>query len=417
MSIFSRDWWGAAISGGWKTHGPSQILGPGAFDSGANEAEYPPVSATSAMSLSAVRSCVELRAEIAGSLPCRVRDKDKNVLEDHPLNAVVNVSPNFDMTPAEFFSLSTAHVDMKGNSVSIIERIGKKVVALNPVDADNCQYEYNKAGTRKTWKIGQDMHDDEDILHFRGFSMSRDWAPSRIDIGRQIIAAQLAANTSAMRAFKQGLKVGGFLLNERAGGDWTQPELEEIGKRLSFFSRAENSGKYMALLKGMKPVAGTEFSVKPSEAQLLESRYFGIEEICRLFGVPPQLIGHSNKASSWASSIENINLFFLMYSLQPTLIRMEQRMNKRLLTPGEVAQGIRVKFNIRSLLRADMKTQNLMFASALQNGYHNQDEVRDLLDMPPIPNGEGQEYRVQLNMANAETGGDDPKPKKDDGED
>lgn len=407
MSIFSRNWFGELISGGWKTHGPSQIIGPGAFDSGANEAEYQAVTATTAMNLSAVRACVELRSEIVGSLPCRVRDANKNVLHDHPLNAIVNVSPNYDMTTSEFFSLANAHVDLKGNSVNIIERIGKKVVALNPVDADNCQYEYNKAGSRKTWKIGQDTFPDEDILHFRGFSLSRDWAPSRIDIGRQIIAAQLTANTSALRAFKQGLKVGGFMANDGTR-DFTQPELDAIGTRLAYFSRPENAGKWMTLLKGMKPIAGTEFSVKPSDAQLLESRYFGIEEICRLFGVPPQLIGHSNKASSWASSIENINLFFLMYSLQPTLIRMEQRMNKRLLTPGEVAQGIRIKFNIRSLLRADMKTQTAMFASALQNGYHNQDEVRDLLDMPPIPDGKGQEYRVQLNMANA-----DPTANKD----
>src|SRR5690606_19569285 len=142
------------------------------------------------------------------------------------------------------------------------------------------------------------------------------------------------ANKSAMLAFKQGLKVGGFMVNE-SNRDWTTEELKASSDRIAHFSRPENQSKWMHLLRGQKPVAGAEFAVKPAEAQLLESRYFGIEEICRLFNVPPPLIGHTSKASSWASSIENLNLHFLVYSLQPTLIRCEQRVEKKLLTPYE----------------------------------------------------------------------------------
>jgi HK97 family phage portal protein len=161
----------------------------------------------------------------------------------------------------------------------------------------------------------------------------------------------------------------------------------------------------------MKPIAGTEFSVKPAEAQLLESRYFGIEEICRLFNVPPPLIGHTNKASSWASSLENLNLHFLIYSMQPTLVRNEQRIEKKLLTPYDIAEGVQAKYSMQGLLRGDTKTRQAFYATGLQNGYLCQDEVRDFEDLPPIPNGEGQEFRVQLNMAGAEAAGDaDDKP-------
>lgn len=391
------------LVGGWKTYGPGQLAGPGAFDTPSDGEES--VNADSAMKLSAVHACIKLRAEIRGSLPLQIRDKDKNILRDHPLAAIFSVSPNIDQTPAEFWSQQSALVDMKGNAISVIERTAKKVVALTPVDPDDCEFKFNRSGTRKTWKINGDEISDDNVLHLRGFSFDKHWGRSQLDLGRQIIQAQLAANQSALRAFRQGLKVGGFFRNTGTR-DYTTDELTQITNRLAHHSKPENVSKWMMLLRGMEPIAGTEFSIKPMETQLLESRYFGIEEICRLLSVPPQLIGHTSKASSWASSIENINLFFLMYALNPALIRDEQRILKKLMSPEDAALGVRAKFNIRGLLRADMKTQTLMFASALQNGYYNQDEVRNFLDEPPLPDGEGQVYRVQLNMS----GSADPPP-------
>lgn len=403
-----------SLRGGWRTWGPDALPGSGAFDSGETGSLYDSVTADSAMKLSAVWSCMNIRAETVGTMPLHLRDGNKKILKTHPLYNVLHRSPNADMTAADYWSLATAHIDMYGNFVSIIERgAQKKVVALTPVDFSKCQIETNKSGWRKRWKIDQEWHSDDDILHLRGFGMDGEWGAPRLNIGRQILAAQINANRSAMLAFKQGLKVGGFFLNE-GKSDFTTEQLTAFADRLNFFGRSENTGKWMTLLRGMKPVAGTEFSVKPAEAQLLESRYFGIEEICRLFNVPPPLIGHTNKASSWASSIENLNLHFLIYSLQPTLVRTEQGIEKKLLTPYDVAAGVQAKFSMQGLLRGDTKTRQAFYASGLQNGYLNQDEVRDFEDLPPIPNGEGQEFRVQLNMAGAEASAsdDDEKPQK-----
>lgn len=147
----------------------------------------------------------------------------------------------------------------------------------------------------------------------------------------------------------------------------------------------------------MTPVAGADFRIKPSDAELLQSRYFGIEEICRLFGVPPQLIFHTDKSSSWASSAEQINLQYLMYSLQSTLVRMEKRMERQLLTAEDRARGLQIKFSIQGLLRADLKTRQAFYASALQNGYYSRNEVRDLEDRGGIPGGD--EYTIQTNLA------------------
>lgn len=409
MSIFQQLY--GSLRGGWKTHGPNAIEGPGAFDSGNDLSVYDSVSAESALRLAAVWSCMNIRAETIGAMPLHLRDGNKQPLLRHPLYNILHRSPNADMTAAEYWSLAVAHIDMHGNFVSIIERgVGKKVVALTPVDSRTCSIEYNKSGMRKRWKIGNDYENDDNVLHLRGFTMNSEWGDPRLDVGRQILAAQLQANRSAQLAFKQGLKVGGFFLNE-GKADYTTEQLTAFSKRLNFFGQTENTGKWMTLLRGMKPVAGTEFSVKPAEAQLLESRYFGIEEICRLFNVPPPLIGHTSKASSWASSLENLNLHFLIYSLQPTLVRCEQSIEKKLLTPYDLAAGVQAKFSMQGLLRGDMKTRQAYYASGLQNGYLSQNEVRDFEDQPGI-GPEGDVYRVQLNMAGAGAE-DDPKPKKD----
>jgi HK97 family phage portal protein len=400
MSIWRQIY--GTLKGGWKTYGPNAISGPGAFDT--PDDTFSEVNAETAIKLSAVWSCMNLRAETIGALPLNIRDKQKRVLTEHPLYRVLHTSPNADMTAPEYWSLQTAHIDLFGNGVSVIERgLQKKVVALTPADPCNSSFEYNKSGTRKTWTIGQDKFDDEDILHLRGFSMNGGWGAPRLEIGRQILAAQLTANKSAQMAFKQGLKVGGFFMNE-GKRDLTTEELKAFGARLDTFGKSENAGKWMTLLRGLKPLAGTEFSVKPADAQLLESRYFGIEEICRLFNIPPPLIGHTSKASSWASSIENLNLFFLIYSLQPSVVRIESRIEKKLLSPSDIAAGVQAKFSMQGLLRGDSKARQSYYASGLQNGYLSQNDVLDLEDRPGI-GSEGDIYRVQLNMQQADKTG------------
>lgn len=358
-----------------------------------------PITAEQAMRLSAVWSAMNIRAETGGTLPFNLRGPDKKPLHNHPLDFVLRRRVNAVQIPTDFFSQMIAHMDMHGNAVSIIDRNSAgNIVGLLPQDPDQCGFETNKSGTRRKWTIdGQDVN-DRDVLHVPSFSMKGGWGVPRLDIGRQILKAQTDANQSAMTAFQNGLKVGGFFKVDK---NPTGQQLSDFGQRMTTFARTENSGKWMTLLAGMEPVAGEQFRIKPQDAQLLESRYFGIEEICRLFNVPPPLIGHTSKASSWASSIENLNLFFLLYSLQPTLIRIEKHMEVKLLTVAELADGLQFKFSMQGLLRGDSKARNAEYTSGLQNGRLSVNEVRDMEDLPGI-GPEGDVYRVQLNMANAE---------------
>lgn len=398
MSIWTR------IKGGWKTYGPNAIAGAGGFDSG-SDPTYSAVTADQAIKLSAVSACLNLRSETIGSLPVHLRDSKKNVITDHPTYDVIHNSPNALMTAPEYWSLCTAHVDLHGNAISIVERRNDgSVISLEPMDPTKCYAAQKKSGR---WVYNCDGNDipAENILHLKGFSLDGGWGLSRLEIGNNILSSQLTANDSATRAFKQGLKVGGFF---EVAQNLDKPQQVEFKKILDNYGLPENEGKWMTLLKGMKPIGGAEFRIKPAEAELLASRYYGIEEICRLMCVPPQLIGHTDKASSWASSLEQINLFFLMYSVMPTIVRKESRISKTLLSVSDRAKGIVPKFNIQGLLRSDMKTQALVFASALQNGYYNRNEVRDLLERGEVEGGDT--YTVQLNMADAAALGASPAP-------
>ena len=398
MSIWTR------IKGGWKTWGPNAIIGDGAFASDSSQL-YDSVTADMAMRLSAVWGCQHLRAETVGSLPLHMRDEKKNIMRDHDLYTILHESPNSMQTAPEFWSLATAHTDMYGNSLSEIKRRSNKTpISLEPIhEPDTWTMEQRRSGSWYYKAPDGTQIDAENMLHLRGFTMRGFWGLPRLEIGRHIISAQLTANDSAVRAFKQGLKVGGFFKIEGNGPDMDATKLALFRQRLDDFGKPENNGKWMTLLKGMVPVGGADFRVKPADAELLASRGFGIEEICRLFNVPPQLIGHSDKSSSWASSIEAINMFFLVYSLVPTLVRNERAIAKRLMSHDDRRRGREAKWSTGGLLRADLKSRREFYASGLQNGYLNINEVRDLEDRPGIGE-QGDEYRIQMNMT-ADTDG------------
>src|SRR5690606_32191412 len=129
----------------------------------------------------------------------------------------------------------------------------------------------------------------------------------------------------------------------------------------------ENMAKWMMLLPGMQPVANQAFRINPVDAELLMSRQFGIEELCRFLNIPPPLIGHTDKASSWASSLENLNQHYVSYSCQPTTIRFEAAMSKLLSKRDRSRYNI--KFNMDGLLRGDLEKRTKSYETGIKNGY------------------------------------------------
>ena len=129
-------------------------------------------------------------------------------------------------------------------------------------------------------------------------------------------------------------------------------------------------------------------SLSAEDAQMLESRSFSVEEICRFFGVPPFMIGHTEKSTSWGTGLEQQTLGFLKFSLRHRLKRIEQAFEKQLLTPADRAAGIIIEFNIEGLLRADSGGRSAFYQSALNNGWMTINEVRSRENLPPVEGGD-----------------------------
>ena len=356
-----------------------------------------PVTANTALKLSAVWACIQLRAETVATLPLHLRTSDGKFAANHPLYGILHDTPNADMCAAEFWQAMTAAQDLWGNAYARIHRTGAGgITALEPLDsesmtvarADNGEiaYRYGKGGKIKQYA-------ESEILHFRGFSLDGLVGLSPIRYAADTLGGQLDANRAAQHEFKNGMKAGGFLkTGERI---LTKEQRADLKKGLSDFSKPENAGKFMVLEAGMDLAGSGGIRINPADAQLLESRYFGIEEICRAFGTPPQLIGHTDKASSWASSLETTNIGFLTYSISPLLVRFEQTITRKLLKPAERSK-YSPKFSVEGLLRADSSARAAFYNQMLQNGVMSRNEVRRLENLPPVDGGDV--LTVQVNM-------------------
>lgn len=355
------------------------------------------VTPETALKLSAVWACVKLRAETISTLPLHLYGENKKLAKDHSLYRILHDSPNADMCASEFWQVQSALVDLWGNAYNFIERRSNgEVISIEPLFSSEMVVKRTESGVIEyhyTEKGKKTIYSEDDILHFKGFTLDGLVGLSAIQYFAQTIGLQFDANNQAGDWFKNGLKVGGFL--ETGEATLTAEQRERLRKALGKFSLPENSGKYMILEAGMSVSDAKGIRINPIDAQLLESRYFGIEEICRAFSVPPPLIGHTSKASSWQSSLEAMNRGFLTYGLNPNLVRYEQTITKKLLVPSDKYK-FKPKFAVEGLLRADSASRSTFYTNMIQNGVMTRNEVRELEDLAPMEGGD--DLMVQMQM-------------------
>lgn len=353
------------------------------------------VTVDSALKLSAVWACVRLRSQTISTLPLHLRDNDKQIADTHPLYRLLHDAPNADMSASEFWEVMIASLDLWGNAYALIHKSGGRIVALEPLDPQTMSVKRGKTGAisyiyRKN--NAETEYQEAEMLHLRGFTLDGLTGLSPIAYAASTVGMQIDLNKASQNDWKNGLKVGGFF---KFPSLLTPEQRQAFRASLSSFQNPDTSAGYMLLEAGIEPVTAAALRINPKDAQMIESKYFGIEEICRIFGVPPQLIGHTDKASSWASSLEGMNQGFLTYSLRPTLVRVEQSIARKLLSPSE-RQQYRPKFSVEGLLRADSNARANYYNLMVQNGIMSRNDVRRLEDLPAV-NG-ADELTVQLNL-------------------
>lgn len=348
-----------------------------------------PASEGSVLALSAAWACVNLLAGTIASLPLMIyrteADGRRVVAKDHPLYRLLHDSPNYDQTAMDFWEGGAAALELRGDMHARKERLGDRVVALHPIWGPTVTRQAS-GELRYRWTEGGRTYDEpqENILHIRGFGGSPLGGLSTLQYGRQVFGLSVAANQAAGSVFANGMRpsvvlsVPAFLTGEQRG-----PFESAIAEK---YSGAMNAGRPF-IAEGGSDLKVLSFS--PDDAQMLESRAFSVEEICRLFGVPPHMIGHTEKSTSWGTGLEQQTIGFVMFTLRKRLKRIEQALEKQLLTPADRAQGIVIEFNLEGLLRGDSKARAEFYKAALGDtqrpGWMVRNEVRRLENQPPIP--------------------------------
>ncbi|MDI6536333.1 phage portal protein [Pantoea ananatis] len=352
------------------------------------------VTAEKAMRLSAVWACVRLLSESVSTLPLKIYERQpdgsRKPATNHPAYAVLCRRPNLEMTPSRFMLMVVASICLRGNAFIEKKYVGPKLVSLVPLLPQNMvvkrldnvllEYTYTESKVKRVIPV-------KNMMHIRGFGLDGVCGMMPMMAGRDVIGSALSVEQSAAKIFENGIQTSGFLSSESALNDDQRARLR---KYMEAFTSSKNAGKIMVLEGGLKYQGVT---MNPEDAQMLESRSFSIAEICRWFRVPPFMVGHTEKQSSWASSLEGMNLQFLTHTLRPLLVNIEQEISRCLLDNED---EVFAEFSVEGLLRADSAGRAAYYTSALQNGWMSRNDVRRLENLPPIEGGEI--YTVQLNL-------------------
>ncbi len=363
------------------------------------------VTERSAMQMTAVYSCVRILAEAVAGLPLHLyRYKDgggKEKATDHPLYLLLHDEPNPEMSSFVFRETLMTHLLLWGNAYAQIIRNGKgEVIALYPlmpnkmtVDRDEhgqLYYTYTRSAEEaKTAETGRVMLRPKDVLHIPGLGFDGLVGYSPIAMAKNAIGLAIATEEYGAKFFANGAAPSGVL--EHPGTIKDPSRVREAWQ--SQFGGSANSGKIAVLEDGMKY---TPISITPEQAQFLETRKFQINEIARIFRVPPHMVGDLEKSSF--SNIEQQSLEFVKYTLDPWVVRWEQSIARALLSEDEKRTYF-VKFNLEGLLRGDYASRMNGYATARQNGWMSANDIRELENLDRIPAEEGGDlYLINGNM-------------------
>ena len=380
MSIFSglfrsRDKPKNRVGGGWNF-----LFGGTTSGKAVNE--------RTAMQTSAVYACVRILAESVAGLPLHVYERtangSKSTKPSHPLYRLLHDEPNREMTSFVFRETLMSHLLLWGNAYAQIIRDGRGFpIALYPLLPDRMAVDRNESGELVyTYQSdrGQVKLRRENVLHIPGLGFDGLIGYSPIAMAKNAVGLALATEDYGATFFANGANPGGVLEHPGVIKPEQADRLRESWQ--SQFGGA-NAHKVAVLEEGLK---FHQMSIPPEQAQFLETRKFQINEIARIFRVPPHMVGDLEKSSF--SNIEQQSLEFVKYTLDPWVVRWEQSLQQALILPSEKAT-IFIKFNLDGLLRGDYQSRMQGYSTGIQNGFMSVNDVRGLEDMNLLTAEEG----------------------------
>jgi HK97 family phage portal protein len=354
------------------------------------------VNERTAMATSAVYACVRVLSETIASLPLHVyrrtgQGKEKAI--EHNLYYLLHDEPNPEMTSFVFRETLMGHLLLWGNAYAQIIRDGRgRVIGLYPLLPDRMEVGRTKEGDLyyRYLKEGREyLLRREEVLHVPGLSFDGLVGCSPIAMAKNAIGMALATEEYGSRLFANDARPSVVL--EHPGLLKDPEKIRDSWNKI--YRGSENAHKVAVLEEGMSVKT---LSMPPEQAQFLETRKFQIEEICRIFRVPPHLVANLERATF--SNIEHQSISFVVHTIRPWLVRLEQAFNKSLFTGREKGE-LFTSFVVDGLLRGDYESRMKGYAIGIQNGFMSPNDVRSLENLNPIPEEEGgSTYMVNGNM-------------------
>lgn len=345
------------------------------------------VNQKTTLGLPAAWACIRLKSDVVGAMGMGVYEKandgGRKSRTDHWLYDLVHEEPNRDQTPAEFWAGQVAAMDLWGNAYAEKETLGSRVTALTPIAPHLVQVTRNRNNERvylyadrgKTEELPADK-----IFHLRGLTLGGDVGLSAIEFGRRTLGGAMAANKTAADTFHGGLQLSGFM--ETGAQSLRAEQRADLIEIFDAFLGDAMRGRIIPLEKDFK---FSPLKMNPAEVQLLESRAWDVEEICRWFGVLPMLIGHAAKGQTmWGSGIEQLLLGWQTLLLNPLLTNIQQAVKKQLLPVAE-RKRVYPEINREALMAADSAARAALYSAFGQNGVMTRGEMRNRENLPSLP--------------------------------
>lgn len=370
-----------------------------AFNSGGDLQQ----SDTQMMKYSAFFGCVRVLSETYASVTInefkrKIGSDDREKTNDTGLLDLLKNTPNGYMNAYNYHEMSMVQLNTEGNFYALKEfNTRGQLTALKPLIGVE---QFLKDGVIK-YKTSENTYTRDDVFHMVGFSPDGIMGYSPLEYFSGIVNVGMTYNEFSKKFYKNGAFPSGTFEHEKFLNETAYDRLKKDLQKN--YTNLENTGTPMLLEDGLtyKPI-----TIKPVDAQLLESKKFQIEDICRVFRVPLHMLQHMDGAKY--NNIEHMALSFLIYTMLPHFKRAEMTINTQLLAPKQRNDGYYFEFNMASLLRGDTKSMAEAFATARQWGWMSVNDIRRLLNMNGIGSA-GDIYLEPLNMKEAGTKSEDNK--------
>lgn len=348
------------------------------------------------MRTSAVYASVRLIAESIASLPLSIYERNpddtRRKASDHRAYPLVHDEPNASMTSFTWRETMVAHLCLRGNCYSYLETDrSSRLIGIWPMHPNIVEPErlkngslvyrtYDEAGNRITLEAWQ-------VLHVPGLGWDGIKGLSPIGLQREAIGLSIATEQFGSRYFSGGARPGGVLSTDQQLSE-PQSNIYRASWEQAHQGLA-NAHKVAVLGGGLK---WTQIGVSPEDSQFLETRRFQVQEIARMFRIPPHMIGASSGESLTYSTVEQESIEFVQHTLRPWIVRFEQELNRKIFSTEDTGRYY-CEFNVDGLLRADVKTRYESYAIGVSNGWLSPDEIRQLENMNPRSDGKGGDYK------------------------